>query len=136
MPWKQIAGNSNSNIRDHHFLPENKTETSSRNECAKLFESMTITSLAWYLVVVDSLIGPFLVVILSLRMESHSPTTTFHPKWKRDFFSLRSLLPSWPAQNAIILAILAPLLQVFQVGGPIKGPLSSAKINISVYIVL
>ena len=33
------------------------------------------------------LIGPFLVVILSLRMESHSPTTTFQPKWKRDFFS-------------------------------------------------
>ena len=48
------------------------------------------------------LIGPFLVVILSLRMESHSPTTTFQPKWKRDFFSPMS----WPTQNAIILANL------------------------------
>ena len=65
------------------------------------------------------LIGPFLVVILSLRMESHSPTTTFQPKWKRDFFSPMPLpstyFTSWPTQNTIILAnLLYQDLSIFE----------------------
>ena len=84
------------------------------------------------------LIGPFLVVILSLRMESHSPTTTFQPKWKRDFFSPMS----WPTQNAIILANLPSQLAIYSKVGnncrvlpiwPVYKAFQSMPIRITLY---